>query len=214
MRVKALIFDLDGTIADTLPLCISAFRASIEPLIQRSLSDEEIIATFGPSEEGTIMALAPDSYEAGISSYLRFYEELHEKCPNPFEGIADILEEMSNKGIRMAMVTGKGEHSTKISLDLFSLGRYFPIIETGSPSGPRKVQGITSVLDQWTDIEKSEIVYVGDAPSDIIACRQVGISIVAAAWADTAEPEVLRNMHPDELFLRIGDFRAWLSSVL
>ena len=57
-KIKALIFDLDGTIGDTLPLCIKAFRRSIEPLIGRSVSDAEIIATFGPSEEGTIMALA------------------------------------------------------------------------------------------------------------------------------------------------------------
>jgi phosphoglycolate phosphatase-like HAD superfamily hydrolase len=59
MKIRAVIFDLDGTLADTLPLCIQAFRASVQPLIHRCPSDEEIVATFGPSEEGTIMALAP-----------------------------------------------------------------------------------------------------------------------------------------------------------
>jgi phosphoglycolate phosphatase/pyrophosphatase PpaX len=52
-KIKAVIFDLDGTVANTLPLCIQAFRQSIEPLIKRSVSDAEIIGTFGPSEEGT-----------------------------------------------------------------------------------------------------------------------------------------------------------------
>lgn len=212
MTIKALIFDLDGTIADTLPLCISAFRASIEPLIQRSLSDTEIITTFGPSEEGTIMALAPDFDEEGITSYLRNYEDLHKNCPAPFDGIRDILEELTNKGIPIAMVTGKGKHSTEISLRHFSLTKYFSIIETGSPSGPRKVQGIESVLHQWSDIHKSEVVYIGDAPSDITACRQVGIPVVAAAWADSAEPEILQAMCPDALFLKIEDFRVWLDT--
>jgi beta-phosphoglucomutase-like phosphatase (HAD superfamily) len=59
MKIEAVIFDLDGTIANTLPLCIAAFRKSIEPLLQASISDEEIIATFGPSEEGTIRKLIP-----------------------------------------------------------------------------------------------------------------------------------------------------------
>ena len=68
---KGIIFDLDGTIANTLPLCIEAFRKSIEPLANRALSDEEIIATFGPSEEGTIMALAPLHYDAGIKGCLK-----------------------------------------------------------------------------------------------------------------------------------------------
>jgi len=57
-KIKALIFDLDGTLANTLPLCVAAFRKSVEPLLDRAISDEKIIATFGPSEEGTIMAPA------------------------------------------------------------------------------------------------------------------------------------------------------------
>ena len=45
--MKCLIFDLDGTLGNTLPLCIAAFKQAIEPLAGRSLSDAEIIATFG-----------------------------------------------------------------------------------------------------------------------------------------------------------------------
>lgn len=48
-KIKGVIFDLDGTLANTLPLCIQAFRQSVEPLTLQPLSDEEIIATFGPS---------------------------------------------------------------------------------------------------------------------------------------------------------------------
>ncbi len=61
--IKAVIYDLDGTLTNTLPLCIAAFRQSVEPLINCSLPDAEIIATFGPSEEGTILALAPTHYD-------------------------------------------------------------------------------------------------------------------------------------------------------
>ena len=76
-KIKAVIFDLDGTIANTLPLCVRAFKNSVEPLINRSLSDAEIIATFGPSEEGTILELAPEKKEKGVSNYLHLYETLH-----------------------------------------------------------------------------------------------------------------------------------------
>ena len=145
-KIKAVIFDLDGTLANTLPLCIRAFRQSIEPLINRSVSDAEIVATFGPSEEGTIMALAPDHYEKGVSDYLRFYESLHNTCPTPFEGINDLLVELQNKGVHLAMVTGKGKHSTDISLNYFKLTNFFEIIETGSPNGSRKAEGIQTIL--------------------------------------------------------------------
>lgn len=210
-KIKAVIFDLDGTLANTLPLCISGFRKSIEPLINRSLSDEEIIETFGPSEEGTIMALAPEHYEKGVSDYLKFYKELHAMCPTPFEGIEDLLIALKEKSVKIAMVTGKGRHSTDISLEQFGIGKYFEAIETGISAGPRKAEGIQNILDLFENIQKEEIIYVGDAPSDIIASRKVGIFVVAAAWAETAELEKLKKLYPDMLFDNIGDFSQWLT---
>lgn len=210
MKTKAVIFDLDGTIANTLPLCIQAFRASVQPFLQRTPSDEEIIATFGPSEEGTLMALVPDHYHEGISAYLHLYSALHSMCPAPFDGIQEILEKLKQKNVRVAMVTGKGKHSTLISLKYFSLTDYFSVIETGSPLGPRKPEGIQAVLDSWPDIDKEAVMYIGDAPSDITASRAAGIAVVAAAWADTADAEILRSMKPDALFFSVKAFGDWL----
>lgn len=59
--LKAVLFDFDGTVGNTLPLCIAAFQKAITPLAGRSFSEREIVATFGPSEEGTIRALIPHS---------------------------------------------------------------------------------------------------------------------------------------------------------
>ena len=190
-KIKAVIFDLDGTLANTLPLCIKAFRQSVEPLINRSVSDTEIIETFGPSEEGTIMALAPAYYEKGIADYLSFYEALHTMCPAPFDGITALLSTLKNKGVQIAMVTGKGKHSTAISLKYLMLDSFFDIVETGSPNGPRKGEGIKVILELLKDIHRDEVIYVGDAPGDIIASREAGIPVIAAAWAETAEPEKL-----------------------
>jgi phosphoglycolate phosphatase-like HAD superfamily hydrolase len=210
-KIKAVIFDLDGTIGNTLPLCIKAFRHCLEPLIGRSVSDAEIIATFGPSEEGTIMALAPEHYDNALADYLQHYEAFHNMCPSPFEGIEAILKTLKENSIRIAMVTGKGMHSTAISLKQFGLEQYFELIETGMPAGPRKSEGIQVVLDCFVGVSKREIIYVGDAPSDIIASRKAGVAIVAAAWAETAEPEKLKELKPDEIFYTIRDFSTWLN---
>lgn len=211
-KIKAVIFDLDGTIANTIPLCLAAFRKSIEPLICRSVSDKEITDTFGPSEEGTIMTLAPNNYEQGVLDYLYFYEHLHEMCPMPFEGIIELLQKLKTRHIRLAMVTGKGKNSTEISLQKFGITHFFEKIETGHSIGARKPEGLKAVLNFFDDIHKDEIIYIGDAPSDIDACRKVGVSIVAAAWADTAEPESLMDLMPDQLFYNISDFNDWISS--
>ncbi|HVX50572.1 MAG TPA: HAD family hydrolase [Chitinophagaceae bacterium] len=208
--LKAVIFDLDGTIADTLPLCIEAFRMAIEPLAQKQLTDEEIIATFGPSEEGTIMALAPNHYEQGLSGYLQYYETLHVHCPLPFDGIIALLDYLQHHNVRLAIVTGKGEKSTGISLKQFGITQHFSIIKTGSPAGPIKAECITEVLQEWGDIKKDEVIYIGDAPSDIAASRKAGIQVASAVWAITADAEKLLPLQPDVLFYTIEELSAWL----
>lgn len=209
-KFKAVIFDLDGTVANTLPLCIAAFRLAIEPHINRSVTDEEIIATFGPSEEGTIMALAPDYYDKGVADYLTHYKALHYMCEQPFEGILPLLEKLTKKEILIAMVTGKGRSSAMVSLEKFGMLPYFDLLETGIPQGPSKPIGIKNILNRWDNLKKDEVIYVGDAPSDVTACREAGIPIVGAAWAETAEPEKLAAMKPDVMFNTVTEFSEWL----
>lgn len=212
--IAGIIFDLDGTLGDTLPLCIKAFRQAIEPLAARTLTDAEIIATFGPSEEGTIQQLIPDHYEKALAAYLHGYATLHDMCPNPFPGIPELLDSLQKKDIRLALVTGKGPKSTAISLERFGLDNFFTEVETGSPAGPVKAEKIAAVLQAWKEISKSQVIYVGDAPSDITASRQAGIAVVAAAWAPTAEPERLQALHPDKLFYTVEAFRQWVETAI
>ncbi|WP_438433717.1 HAD family hydrolase [Gorillibacterium sp. sgz500922] len=207
--IRCLLFDLDGTLGNTLPLCIAAFKKAIEPLAGKTLSDEEIIETFGPSEEGVVQALIPEHYEQGMAEYLRHYRELHGMCAAPFEGIVNVLDIARERKLRLALVTGKGAKSAEISLEVFGMGSYFEVIETGSPEGPRKVQGIQNAMAEL-GVAPEESLYVGDSPSDIEHAREAGVRAVAAAWAETADPERLRTLHPDRLFTTVEEFIAYL----
>jgi phosphoglycolate phosphatase-like HAD superfamily hydrolase len=210
MKFKTIIFDLDGTIADTLPLCIAAFKKSVEPLLQKEISEADIIATFGPSEEGTIRKLIPTHETEGIKAYLQHYKALHHTCPIAFPGITQLLELLAANQVALGMVTGKGIHSTRLSLKQFGLEKYFEVMETGSPEGPNKVNGIRKILSRL-NTTAAESLYVGDAPSDITYCKQAGIPIAAAAWASTTNAEELKPLNPDWLFYSIADFSDWLA---
>jgi phosphoglycolate phosphatase/pyrophosphatase PpaX len=213
-KLKGVIFDLDGTIADTLPLCILAFRKAIEPLVKRPLSDIEIIGTFGPSEEGSVRTLAPAHYDEALDLFHMHYKNLHDICPDPFDGITEILAMLQAKKIRMAMVTGKGRKSMEVSMAQFHIDKYFELIETGSPTGPRKTEAINKVLASWTGITKDEVIYVGDMESDISASRAAGIRVISAAWASTSDSEKLLAMAPDEMFETVDEFADWLNGMV
>jgi len=206
---RAVLFDLDGTLANTLPLCIEAFRLAVEPATGRAVSDAEIIATFGPSEEGTIQALAPNHYAESLAAYLQHYERLHAQYPTPFTGITALLQDLRDRGVRLGLVTGKGAESTRLSLRQFGLDEAFEVVETGSPLGPRKVEALRQLLRSW-GLAPQEAVYIGDAPSDVSAARAAGVPVVAAAWADTADPEALQALRPDALADTVDALRAWL----
>lgn len=213
MKLQAVVFDLDGTIANTLPLCIAAFKKSIEPLLGKTLSEEEIIATFGPSEEGTIRALIPGHEMQGVNDYLYYYESLHGSCPDVFPGIKELLQLLAERGVQLAMVTGKGVHSTRVSLKQFGVESYFDVLETGSPDGPNKVYGILKVLKRL-NVDAKETLYVGDAPSDIKYCKELGVPIAAAAWASTTNADELLPLQPEYIFYSVEAFKEWITEVL
>jgi len=196
LKIKTIIFDLDGTIADTLPLCIAAFKKSIEPLLGSELTNQEITATFGPSEEGTIRKLIPEHEAVGVKSYLEHYKALHDMCPKPFDHIENTLEHFKLKGVNLAMVTGKGLQSAKISLEQFGLTEFFTVLEAGNPEGPDKANGIKRAMARL-NADPAECIYIGDTPADILAARAAGILILSAAWAKTTDDKELLLLDPD-----------------
>src|SRR4051794_28196669 len=106
-KLRAVIFDVDGTLADTISLCVQAFRQALEPQLHRQLSDEEIKAAFGPDEEGTIKSFNPPDVKKATDDFVRYYESLHEEmCPKTFDGIKDLLSTLKSKGVHLAVATG------------------------------------------------------------------------------------------------------------
>ncbi len=209
--LKLVIFDFDGTLCDSIPLCIRAFRAAIEPLAGRSVSDQEIIETFGPSEEGTIQALIPAYLEEGTAAYLRCYEAFHEDC-RVFPGMRELLAELRKQGMKTALVTGKGVKSCAISLQKLGLSPLLDGLETGSPEGPCKPAGMKRLLAQF-GVRPEEAVYIGDAVSDIQASREAGVGVISAAWCTSAEWVKLEAAHPDGLCRSVEELRTLLGKL-
>lgn len=210
-KIKAVIFDIDGTLGNTLPLCIQAFRQTVEPLVRHPLSDEEIEAALGPNEAGTIKKLAPDSdYNEAVTDFLHHYESLHTMCPEPFDGMVTLLQSLKNRNVYLAIATGKGKESGDLSLQQFGMASLFSIVRNGSLDGKQKPADIEKIVESFGTVTKDETIYVGDSASDIKDSHSAGISAVAAAWAPTAKKDELEKEQPDKLFETVEDFAAWL----
>jgi beta-phosphoglucomutase-like phosphatase (HAD superfamily) len=99
---RALLLDLDGTIADTLPLCFDAYRYAVAPWVGRLPTDAEVEATFGPAERDCIARMVPrsglDEAEARFHAY---YEAELGKCVEAIEGIAEVIDHARDLGVRL-----------------------------------------------------------------------------------------------------------------
>jgi phosphoglycolate phosphatase/pyrophosphatase PpaX len=211
-KLKCVIFDMDGTMIDSLPLCVEAFRLAAEPIAQRTISEEEIFAAFGPSDEGTIRVIVPDAVETCMEQFLYHYRRLHPvMCPKPFDGIIDILEELKSRRILIGLVTGKGPRSLAITFEELGFEHYFDAIETGSPLYANKPECLRNILRKF-NLAPSETVYIGDSPSDITACREVSIPIYSAVWAKKDDLPKLQSLRPDHIVHSVEDLKTLLFS--
>lgn len=211
MPLHGVIFDLDGTIGDTLPVCFAAFREVFDRYLGQKYNDREIRAMFGPTEEGMIQQAVPDRFDEAFATYLAAYERAHELCSRPFPGITEVIEELERRGIPRAIVTGKGPHSAAISLRVMGLADAFEQVEAGSPGGNVKPDNMRRVIEAW-GVDPANVASVGDAPSDIHSARQIGAIPLAAAWAGTTDYEALQALAPAHTFRRVDEFLVWIKS--
>ena len=207
----AALFDLDGTLADTMPVCFASFRAVFLEELGRELSDAEIEAHFGPSEEGVMRSVLGAEREAEATDrYLAHYARLHLKVSELFDGVLEVLEACESRGMRRGIVTGKGPRSAEISSRVLGLDAHFEVVEAGSPDSWVKVERLAAILDKW-GIEGSDGFYVGDHPSDVRAARELGLVALSAAWDPCANLAALRAAKPDEIFEHPAEMLRWLT---
>src|SRR4051794_28345146 len=100
-RISAVIFDLDGTLADTFPMIMAAFNAAVSPHTGKTYSDAEVISRFGIPDSQMIRRELPGAAgAAAVEVYHAHYEREHGKVKK-FEGAEELLAELKRLGVRI-----------------------------------------------------------------------------------------------------------------
>ncbi len=226
MKIKCVIFDLDGTIAQTNELIFETFNYIAQKYTGRTFSPEEISSKFfGPPEEGGIRKLLElkgdrsfgENFEltlkSAVDEFYSYYESNHHKA-KVYEGIKDLLLFLKSKGLKLAIFTGKGKVTTSITLRKLGLEDFFDVVITGDdvklhkPSG----EGIKKILE-ITGLSPDEVVLVGDAVSDVKAGREAGVKVISALW-DSYSREKVINLKPDFIVNSVSELRELIESFI
>ncbi|SEF94308.1 HAD family hydrolase [Paenibacillus sp. UNC499MF] len=207
MPIKAVLFDFDGTLADTLPLSFDAFRRVFETYENVTLSDEQITAKFGPTEDDIIRLNVSDASKApaAIADYYAFYENhFHERVSMPRD-IVHMLEALNELDVRMVIITGKSRRALDVSLNKLDIRKYFCFSVSGDEVERPKPdpEGISAALKKL-GVSKEDAIFVGDSSADIKAGKSAGLWTIGAHWFETVQTTQF-SPEPDDVLTNVRD---------
>jgi len=211
---RAIIFDFDGTLADTLPLEFHCFRQIFGKYVsehQYHLTDGQIVAMFGPTEVEMLQQHVPAEHVSdAIEEFLALYDQLHTTYVKPYPEIDEMLRQLHSRGVKMGVFTGKGRLTYNISVHKLGFAELLPVSITGDEVTQRKPhpEGIWSAL-KALNVPAADAVMVGDSNGDLIAARDAGIPCVAVQWLGTPQTKHF-NIQPDFQTQSVHDFLQWL----
>ncbi|WP_169306769.1 HAD family hydrolase [Cohnella pontilimi] len=213
MPVKAVLFDFDGTLADTLPASFKAFRSVFEKYDRMSLTEERIVAMFGPTEEGILGKYLKNrfAFSEAVEQYYEVYKQSHADLVPDHPEMIELLAKLKKNDILIGVVTGKSDRAFQLSAEALKLKAFFDAAITGDDVKQPKPdpEGVLAALKQL-GASPEEAVFVGDSNADIKAGKDAGVRTFAVQWLSVSQ-STQYDVQPDGVFYRIQDFQDWLA---
>jgi pyrophosphatase PpaX len=189
----ALLFDLDGTLVDSIGLIIASARHAFIGFEGRAPTDDEWRAGIGRPLLTVLREHAPDEAEAQrlLARYREYQMEHHDRMVHAYDGIVPLLLELSVAGHPMALVTSKADWLAKHAPAHVGLESAIPVIVgfdscTRHKPHPEPVERALALLGA----EVANAVFVGDSPHDVEAGRAAGVHTIGVTWGAVAPVEM------------------------
>ena len=187
-KYKAVIFDLDGTLLNTLDDLWSSVNHTMRVFGYPERTREEVRSFVGNGVDRLIELSIPGkehdiNRDAAIAEYRRYYNENSEVFTKPYAGVVELIDKLIERGIKVSVVSNK-IHKSTVTL----CKKYFPAIEI--VCGEREAEGIKrkpypdTVLEvaKQLDVKISDCVYVGDSEVDVKTSQNAGMDCIAVLW--------------------------------
>lgn len=204
--IKAVIFDLDGTLADSIHSIEYSMNQALQECGYRTFPEREYKYFVGDGVTELlkrVLHAAGDEKETGFDQLRASYERLFERhCMYrvaPYEGITEMLEQLKQMGIKLAVLSNKPHERTKDVIgDLFCEG-LFDLVIGQSEEIRRKPSpdGVYLIAEKF-QIPLSEICYVGDTNTDMQTGKSAGVWTIGVLWGFRDREELEAN-HADRI---------------
>jgi pyrophosphatase PpaX len=192
-----VVFDLDGTVVDTVELIVESFRHATRAVLDEVLPDEVILQGVGKPLMAQMRRLSPEHAQELYDVYREYNHRRHDELIRGYEGVAEVLDGLRSAGRRLGIVTSKSADTTQMAFRAVGLREHFGVVVTASDTAEHKPSPVPLLLclDRF-GASADGALYVGDSPVDIEAGRAAGMTTAAVAWG-VFGPDALLAAGPD-----------------
>ncbi|MEY8368713.1 HAD-IIIA family hydrolase [Anaerovoracaceae bacterium 42-11] len=186
MAIKTILFDFDGTVANTNRLIIDSWQHVFRTVHGKEADEADIKATFGEPLGISMVKNFPDmNPEDAIDMYRSHQKDIYEEMIEPFPGMAELLKGLKEKGYQVGIVTSRLRNSTMIGLRKFGLAETADCIVTCEDTDKHKPDPEPALIAlEKLSSKAEETLMVGDSMFDIKCAHNAGIKAVMVGWAE------------------------------
>lgn len=215
LTIQGIIFDLDGTLVDTLDDLSEAMNAALAQLNRPTVSREQCREMIGYGlRKFAELALGPDHAEHADALVARMVAVYREHCLDKtvvYDGMADVIATLSDRGIRLAVLTNKNQSPAETITHHYFGADTFDIIVGAVDGRPAKPdpQTTLNILRRW-NLGTDAVLFVGDSETDIRTARAAGVRGVGCEWGFRTKAQLLDAgadiliQHPAQILNQLG----------
>ena len=197
MKITTVIFDLDGTLLDTLGDLTDAVNYTLTAYEMPQRSIDEIRQFVGNGIRRLVQRAVPNGeknpdFEAVFSTFRSYYDVHCNDKTKPYEGIMELIDALLERGINLAIVSNKVESAVQTLNKL-----YFPQVKVavGDREGLQRKPAPDSVFQAMSvfDAKSAETLYVGDSGVDVETAKNAGVTCISVLWGFRDKGQLLES---------------------
>ena len=209
MKYKLVVFDMDGTILNTLSDLLSAVNYAMEKSDYPTLTYDTLKGFVGNGIMKMLSRAVPKGVENLEKVYADYYTEHCSDTTAPYEGIVQVISKIKSLGYKTAVVSNKDDYGVKALCEQFFKGLFD--IEIGVREGFEKKPSpdLVNIAFDYLGVTASEAVYVGDSDVDYLTAKNSKTDFIGVEWG-FRDREVLEGLGAKNIATKPEDILRFL----
>lgn len=214
MKYKAVLFDMDGTVLDTLGDLAAAVNHTLREFSMPERSIAEVAAALSNGAAYLIAHTVPagtpkELTDKVLAAYAPYYDAHCDILTGPYDGIVPLMEKLRDKGVKLAVISNKQDTAVKPLAE-----KYFPgllEIAVGESAEVRRKPNPDAVLAalRHIGVEREDAIYVGDTEVDLQTARNAGMECASVDWGFRTR-EQLVEIGAEHIFDTVQELEEYL----